>query len=559
MFEIKSDKKGTIGKIHIEETEHIQAGGILMEIESNKGNSQIKSPVSGEIKSIVVEEGTKVEAGEILLNIEVKGNDSNRGIPSYFANIIKPMDREIEGEITIIGGGPGGYVAAIEAAKLGAKVVIVEKENLGGTCLNRGCIPTKAMVRSAEVFENIKNAKSFGLKAENVEVDIKAVVERKNSIVKNLVDGIKYLMGKHNITVIEGEAVVLDENTVEVKEKNRKTKITTKNIIIATGSQSVKLPIPGVDNKKVVTSTEILDLKELPKKLVIVGGGVIGMEFAFIFRSFGVEVSVVEFLEDILCSFDQDIINEIQTVAKRKGIKIYTSSKVEKIDWTEDEECIVTFTMQGETKLITADLVLMAAGRKPYFEGLGIENVKVELDERKRAIKVNEKLQTSIPNIYAIGDVTNKIQLAHVASHQGIIAVKNILGMKEVMDYSVVPSVVFTHPEIAVVGINEKGAKESGMEIEVGKFPFAANGKALTLGETEGFIKIIKDKATGKIIGASIIGPNAGDLIHELTVAIKNGLKTENIVNTIHAHPTTAEVIHEGALSLEGGAIHFAE
>ncbi|WP_427337988.1 dihydrolipoyl dehydrogenase [Caloranaerobacter sp. DY30410] len=568
-IEIKVDKLPNnsinckIIRLHKKVGDDVKAGDILFDIEDNKSSMPIKSTVSGKIEDIKVKEGDIINVGDILAiingeKVEPENTVVKNGF-EYFGNLLKPKKQEIESDITIIGGGPGGYVAAIQAAKMGAKVVLVEKDTVGGTCLNRGCIPTKSLVRSAEIYKNLKEAEKFGCYAENVNIDIKKVITRKNNIVNQLVKGIHYLLSKHKIQVISGAGKIQDKETVYVKKGMEETIIKTKNIIIATGSKTSKLPIPGIDIENVIYSDEALELKELPNKLVIVGGGVIGMEFAFIFANFGVDVTVIEYLDEVLANLDEDIIKEISKIAINKGIKIYTGAKVEEIIKSEDGQCIVSFTKDNEKKYVTAEKVLMAVGRVPCFDGLDIEKLGIELNDNGKGIRVNDNMETNIPGIYAIGDVTNKIQLAHVASHQGIIAVKNIMGETCEMDYDCVPSAIFTDPEIAVVGVSEKTAEKEGIEIEVGKFPFVANGKALTLGESEGFIKIIKEKATGKIIGGAIIGPHATDLIAEVTLAIKNGLTAEQIVETIHAHPTTAEVIHEAALAVEGGAIHFVE
>lgn len=560
-------KEGKICKVHICEGDFIESDSALFDIECNKGNFQFKSNIKGLVKSINFAEGDKVKIGDILLDAEgeivkeIKNEDEKIATQStsfnYFGNLIKPQTEEVECDIAILGGGPGGYVAAIEAAKLGAKVIVIEKENLGGTCLNHGCIPTKTLVRSAEVYDNLKNADKFGLIAENVAVDMKKVIARKNSVVENLRGGIEYILNKRDVRIIKAEGKILDENTLFAKEGQKEITIKAQNIIISTGSKATKLPIKGADLEAVITSKEALCLDKLPKSIVIIGGGIIGMEFAFIYSKLGVKVSVIEYFDEILSILDKDIIDEITSIAKNEGIKIYTSAKAEEILKGEDGQSIVVFEQNSSKKFISSEKVLMAVGRCPNFENSGIENIALELTENKRAIKVNDKLQTNKDNIYAIGDVTNIVQLAHVASHQGIVAVKNILGTETSMDYTVIPSAIFTHPEIATVGISEKDALKNGLDIEISKFPFEANGKALTYGETEGFVKLIKDKTSSKIIGGAIIGPHATDLITEIALAIKNNLNAEQIVETIHAHPTTAEAIHESALGLEGGSIHF--
>ncbi|MCB2291130.1 dihydrolipoyl dehydrogenase [Clostridium sp. CS001] len=542
----------------------VKLNDVIFEVESGKGASTINSKAQGTIESINVKEGDSVNADKVLAQINGEqaaktGNSSTApNTFNYFKNLIKPVKLEMESDITIIGGGPGGYVAAIQAAKLGANVILIEKEEIGGTCLNWGCIPTKTLVRSAQVFDTLKKAEEFGCYAENIGIRMEKVIDRKDKVVTQLVQGIQYLMDKNNIKVINGTAEIVDNETILAKSNTQEITIKTKNIIIATGSKSAVVPIKGIENKNVINSDDALSLKEIPKKLVIVGGGVIGMEFAYIYASFGSEVSVVEFMDQCLISCDDDICEENKKSAEKKGIKLYTTAKVEEIIEAENNECIVHFIQDGKDKYISANKVLLSVGRTPYIDGLGLERAGIELNNNKRGIKVNSKMQTNVSNIYAIGDVTNIILLAHVASHQGVIAANNIMGKPCDMDYTVVPSAIFTEPEIAMVGIGEKAAKLQGMEVEIGKFPFSANGKALSYGESDGFIKIIRNKNTKILIGASIVGLHATDLIAELTLAIKNNLTAREITETIHAHPTTAEVIHESALCLEGGAIHFA-
>ena len=540
----------------------VNINDVIFEVEGGKGASTVNSKVKGTIASINVKEGQTVNSDNVLAQIngeqDSKATNTSTNKFNYFQNLIKPVKLNIEGDITIIGGGPGGYVAAIHAAKLGAKVILIEKEKLGGTCLNWGCIPTKTLVRSAQVFDTLKKAEEFGCYAENIGIRMEKVIDRKDKVVTQLVTGIKYLMDKNNVKVINGIAEIVDNETILAKSNTQEITIKTKNIIIATGSKSAVIPIKGIENKNVIDSSDALCLKEVPKKLVIVGGGVIGMEFAYIYASFGAEVTVVEFMDQCLINCDDDVCEENKKSAIKKGIKLYTTAKVEEICETENNECIVHFIQDGKDKYITANKVLLAVGRTPYVEGLGLENVGIELNNNKRGIKVNSKMQTNVSNIYAIGDVTNIILLAHAASHQGVVAANNIMSKPCDMDYTAVPSAIFTEPEIAMVGIGEKTAKLQGIEVEVGKFPFSANGKALSYGESDGFIKIVREKNTEKLIGASIVGLHATDLIAELTLAIKNNLTAEAITETIHAHPTTAEVIYEAALSLVGGDIPFA-
>jgi len=555
------DRTGVIGCIYKAEGDIVKVGDEVLDIEVKKGNTTFSSDVEGKIIEIKVEQGDKVSIGDVLFTVEgEKGEAGKKQGFNYMANFLKPQKETIDGDIVVIGGGPGGYVAAIEGAKQGAKVILIEKENLGGTCLNRGCIPTKALVRSSEVYELVKNSKDYGIFSASSGYDFSEIIERKNEVVKELVGGIDYLMSKNNITVFKGSGEITDKNTVFVKEKNKEVTINAKNIIIATGSATFIPPIKGVESKNVLTSTEMLNLTMLPEKIIIVGGGVIGMEFAFICRALDADVSVVEFADDILIAMDEDIRNEIREAALEKGIKIYTGSKVEEIIDTEEGKSIVVFDKEDIKGYITGDKILMSVGRVPFYGNIDLEKIGISLNDKGRGIKVNSRMQTKAENIYAVGDVTNIIQLAHVASHQGLVAVENILGKDTEAEYSVIPSAIFTMPEIASVGITEKIAKEQGISVNVGKFPFGANGKALTQGERRGFVKIITEEKTGIILGGAIIGPHATDLIHEVAIAVKNKLTAEHVINTVHAHPTTAEAVHEAMLATTArGAIHFAE
>ncbi|NLI89352.1 MAG: dihydrolipoyl dehydrogenase [Epulopiscium sp.] len=548
---LPGSKEGVVGKIHVNEGDELRLGDLIMEIEAKKGNFPVKSNLEGIIESIEVSEGDTVAIGDLLVNLSQANN----------ANSQPKVDQDKEyqnlnADIAILGGGPGGYVAAIKAAKMGAKVILVESNEVGGTCLNEGCIPTKSLVRSAQVFADIRNSKEYGIICDNPQIDMARVIDRKDNIVENLVAGIKHLFDKNQITLVKGRGKLVNKNTLSV---DNKISIKAKDIIIATGSKITKPQIPGIDLDNVIYSDEALDLKKLPNKLLIIGAGIIGMEFAFIYANMGVDVTVVEYMDDILSSLDKDIIDEITAAAKDAGINLYSSSKVEEIIKDESDNIIVKISNNNKNKYISADKVLVCVGRSPEYQDIGIDDLGIKINKDTKGIKVNDKMQTNIPNIYAIGDVTNIIQLAHLASAQGIVAAQNILGKDSTIDYRAVPSAIFTSPEIATVGLSEKDLADRLDEITIGKFPISANGKAMTYGESRGFIKIIKENKSGKILGASIIGPNASDLIAEVTLAIQNNLTADNIINTIHAHPTTSEVIHEGALSVEGGAIHYAD
>ncbi len=558
------DKSAKVGKVLVKENQEVKAGDVLFNVESNKGNFKVKSEYNGKILKVLVEEGKTVKLGDVIAHLDGEKSESSSdkvstssSKPSYSFGIAKPKKEEIECDVAVIGGGPGGYVAAIKAAQLGASVTLIEKDKLGGTCLNYGCIPTKSFVKSAHLFSEILNSEEFGISLEKAKVDMGKIVNRKNEIVNTLVGGIGHLVQKWNIKHIDGEAKV-DKDVITVKNKKIDAIIKPKKIILAVGSSAVKLNIEGANLDRVLTNKEILQINEVPKSLTIVGGGIIGMEFAFIFNSLGSDVTVIEYQDRIISVMDDDIIDIIEEECRDKGIKLYTSSKVERIIETEEKQLIAEFSKEGNSHYCVGDYLLMSVGRRPNLNSLDLEKLGIEIDEKYRGIKVDDQMLTSNKNIYAIGDVTNIIQLAHVASHQGIVSAENIMGLNTNMSYKAVPSAVFVNPEFATVGMTEKEAKSKGIDYKVGKFPFAANGKALTLGESKGFVKVLANSEDDTIIGAAVIGPNATDMISNFTFLIQNNVKSEQLSHTIFAHPTTAEAVHEAILSLEDGAIHFA-
>ncbi|MBZ9608992.1 dihydrolipoyl dehydrogenase [Clostridium estertheticum] len=460
----------------------------------------------------------------------------------------------MEKDIVIIGGGPGGYVAAIRAAQLGAKVCIVEKGELGGTCLNRGCIPTKALYRNAEILNTLKNINEFGIVVDSYSFSVEEIQNRKDKIVNQLVNGVEQLLKSNNIDVILGTACLKDKNTVSISLKNGELReITTKNIIIATGSIPLIPDIPGIDLPGVFTSENILEFKEVPNKLAIIGGGVIGVEFAGIFNSLGSKVTVIEFLPSILAQVDTDLTKRLSVSLKRKGIDMNINTKVISIEKSNEQLIVTADGKKGEI-VFTADNVLVSVGRTPMTEGLNIENLGISLN--RRAIVVDENYETNIPGIYAIGDVNGISMLAHAATHQGKKVVERIMGYIAPYSSEIIPSCIFAFPEIACVGITENEAKEKGMEYKTSKFLFGANGKALALGEGEGLVKVIAT-LEDTIIGVHIMGPHASDLIHEGAMAINNNMNVSNIASMIHAHPTLSEAFEEAVLGLKGEAIHM--
>ncbi len=466
------------------------------------------------------------------------------------------MQRSVDSmskKVIILGGGPGGYVAAIRAAQLGAQVVVIEKNELGGTCLNRGCIPTKALVAGAETLAKVKHAEEFGIKIDSYSVNLAQMMERKNKVVEKLVTGIHFLFKKNKVQLIKGTGKLVSPTQVEVaKADGTNETIAGDAIIIATGSEPAIITNLGYDGETVYTSNEALQLTEIPQRLLIIGGGVIGCEFACIFHELGTQVTIVDVMPTILPMQDQDTARQMQSLLKRRGIEIKTKVKVQEVRKTAGQ---VAAVLESGEELV-ADRMLISIGRSLNSQGIGLEEAGIELGQRGEVV-VNERLQTNIPHIYAIGDVTNKIQLAHVASVQGLVAVDNIMGKERLINYDVVPSCVYTLPEVAGVGITTQAAKEQGLEIASAKFPLLANGKALAMGEAEGFVKLIADPKTGKILGVHIVGPHATDLIAEAALAMENGITVEQLAKTIHAHPTLAEALMEAAEAIHGKAIHI--
>lgn len=455
-------------------------------------------------------------------------------------------------DIGILGGGPGGYVAAIRAAQLGGKVVLIEKDNIGGTCLNRGCIPTKAMLASAKVLKHIKEAESFGLEVDGFKVYLDKIIERKDGIVKQLTGGIDTILNHYGVKTIKGTGKLISNIKIEVAlNAGGEEIVEAANIIIATGSEAATIKALGYDGIDVMTSTEILDLKELPESLVIIGAGVIGCEFASIFSELGTQVTFVEALDRVLPMVDEEISKRFSLMLKKKKIGVQTGVMVEKVE--KGNTGVVVSLNNG--KELVADKVLIGIGRTLNSKGLGLEDIGVEIGSRGEVV-TDKLMKTTVDNIYAIGDVNNKVLLAHAASAQGLQVVENILKNKAIEpDVSVVPNCIYTFPEISSIGLSEAEALARG-EIKVGKFPFSACGKAACIGEKDGFIKIIADAKSDKVLGVHIIGPAATDLIAEAVLALRKGLSVEDIAKTIHAHPTISESMMEAAEAVHGLAIH---
>jgi dihydrolipoamide dehydrogenase len=465
-------------------------------------------------------------------------------------------DFPIETDTLVVGAGPGGYVAAIRAAQLGQKVTIVEKATLGGVCLNVGCIPSKALISAGHRYENAKHSEDMGIFAENVTLDFSKVQEFKAGVVKKLTGGVEGLLKGNKIDIVRGEAYFVDANTIRVMDDNSAQTYTFKNAIIATGSRPIEIPAFKY-SKRVLDSTGALNLQELPKSIVVIGGGYIGTELGGAYASFGTKVTILEGADEILNGFEKQMSALVKRNLKKKGAEIITKALAKGVEETETG-VTVSYEVKGEEQKVEADYVFVMVGRKPNTDELGLEQVGVEMTDRG-VIKIDKQCRTNVSSIYAIGDVVEGPPLAHKASYEGKIAAEAIAGHPSEIDYLAIPAVVFSDPELASVGYSEKQAKDEGLDIVAAKFPFAANGRALSLNQTDGFLKLVTRKEDGIVIGAQIAGPNASDMIAELGLAIEAGMTAEDLAMTIHAHPTLGEITMEAAEVALGNPIHIVK
>ena len=455
----------------------------------------------------------------------------------------------------VIGGGPGGYVCAIRLAQLGFKTACIESRGtLGGTCLNIGCIPSKSLLSMSDnYYKALNNFSDIGIEVEKINLNLSKMMKNKEKSVSVLTKGIEFLFKKNKVVYIKGTASLKSNNQVVVKENSKKTIYNTKNIIISTGSLPVSLPGIDFDEKQIVSSTGALSLKTIPKKMVIVGGGYIGLEMGSVWARLGSEVYVIEFLDHIIPGMDLDISKEFQKSLTKQGIKFFLETKVEKI--VKQKNLVKVYTSGKEKKEFDCEVVLISVGRKPNTKGLNLEENKIKLDKQKR-IEVDEKFKTSVPNIFAIGDVIKGHMLAHKAEEEGIAVAEIIAGQAGHVNYGIIPGVIYTTPEVASVGKTEKQLRQEKINYKIGKFPFMANSRAKAVNEPEGFVKILADQVTDKVLGVHIIGSHAGELISEVTLAMEFGASSEDIARTCHAHPTYSEAIKEAALDVDKRAIH---
>ena len=459
-------------------------------------------------------------------------------------------------DVTVIGGGPGGYVCAIRLAQLGLKTACIESRGtLGGTCLNIGCIPSKSLLNLSENFHKAKNFKKIGIETGEIKLNLSKMMENKDKAVTTLTKGVEFLIKKNKISYFKGIGSFKSPSKISIVKDGKETTIITGKTIISTGSEPVSLPGIDFDEEKILSSTGALSISSLPKKMVVVGGGYIGLEMGSVWSRLGTEVQVIEFLEHITPGMDKEISNEFMKILKKQGIKFQLNTKVEKITKKNNGVIIEISNKNGDKNKLEADVVLISVGRKPFTNNLNLENIGVELDKKGR-VKVNKNFETNIKNIYAIGDVIEGPMLAHKAEEEGIAVAELIAGQSGHVNYDVIPGVVYTSPEVASVGKTEEQLKEKGISYKIGKFPFAANSRAKAIDDPEGFVKILADSVTDKVLGVHIIGPHAGEMIAEMSVAMEFGASSEDIARTCHAHPTFSEAIKEAALSVDKRQIH---
>ena len=459
-------------------------------------------------------------------------------------------------DVTVIGGGPAGYVCAIRASQLGLKTACIESRGtLGGTCLNIGCIPSKSLLNLSEAFHQAKDFSKIGIETGDIKLNLSKMMKNKDKAVTILTKGVEFLFKKNKVTYFKGYGSILDKNKILIKSNDDEKNIETKNVVISTGSEAVSLPGIEFDEEKILSSTGALNIPKVPKKMLIIGAGYIGLEMGSVWSRLGSEVHVIEYLDHITPGLDKEISQEFMKILKKQKINFHLNTKVERISKTDMGVILETNDNQNKKQKFEGDVVLISVGRKPFTKSLNIENIGIQCDSKGR-VKVNEKFKTNINNIYAVGDVKDGPMLAHKAEEEGIAVAEIIAGQAGHVNYDLIPGVIYTTPEVAYVGKSEEDLKKINLSYKVGKFPFMANSRAKAVDKPEGFVKILADNKTDKVLGVHIIGPHAGEMIAEMSVAMEFGASSEDIARTCHAHPTFSEAIKEAALSVDKRQIH---
>ncbi|OGP87859.1 MAG: dihydrolipoyl dehydrogenase [Deltaproteobacteria bacterium RBG_16_47_11] len=565
-------EKGKILKWHKSEGDFVTKGEPIFEVETDKVVTEVESPGSGILKKILIGENVEVPVLTLVGVITGKNEElpekyraAGVGVPLPPTPSVSPETAPLpapaipgkqsqEGyDVTLLGAGPGGYVAAIRAAQMGASVLLVEKSELGGTCLNWGCIPTKSFLSDVKTYKKVRESDLF-IRGSKISMDLGKMVSRKNRVVETMIRGISLLLESQRVKMVRGTGRFLDSKTIQVSSNGKVETFKTRNVIIATGSQVASLPTVKIDGKRILSSDDVVNLKEIPREVVIIGGGVIGVEFGTLFSGLGSKVTILEMLPQIIATEDEEVIRGLKLLLEKQGIMVLTQAKVLSAI-PEKDKVEVGIEREGKKETLSSEKVLMAVGRIPYTEGLQLDKIGVQMEGR--FIKVNSRMETNVDGVYAIGDVIGKMMLAHAASAEGIVAVENIMGKPRQMDYRKVPSCVFTFPEVASVGLKESEARQKGYDIQVGRFPYLSSGKALAMGEPEGFVKIIAERELGQILGVHILGEHATDLIGEGLLAMNVEASIEDLGEVIKGHPTLSEAVTEAALDWEKMAIHL--
>jgi len=559
-------EKGKILKWLKSEGDFVKKGEPIFEVETDKVVTEVESPGTGILRKILVLENVEVPVLTLVAIITEKDEE----LPEKYRAVKPeiplpsppspptpsvPFPRVLEDifDVAILGAGIGGYVAAIRAAQMGARVLLIEKDELGGTCLNRGCIPTKSFLSDVKIYQKVKNSDLF-IHGSSLSIDLRKMVSRKNKVVETMKRGVSMLLESQKVTLAKGFGRFSDRETIEVSSDGKRETFRARNVIVATGTQTASLPNIKIDGNRILSSDDVMDLKEIPKNILIIGGGVVGVEFATIFNGLGSKVTILEVLPKIIATEDEEVIRGLRLLLEKQGIEVLTQTKV--LDASPDKENVeVAVERDGRQERISGEKILMAIGRTPYTEGLNLEKIGIRMEGK--FIKVNSKMETNVEGIYAIGDVIGKLMLAHAASAEGIVAVENIMGKFREVDYQKIPSCICSFPEVASVGLKESEARLKGYDVQVGKFPYLHNGKALAMGDTEGFVKIVAERELGQILGVHILGEHATDLIGECLLAMHVEASIEDLGEVVKGHPTLSEAVTEAALDWQCLSIHM--